>query len=72
MACRFGLTMVAVVRYNNYMFLMYAEAGNPLLLFEEWFGNHLIGIPVLGAVFIGLMYGILYICRKIVERKAVK
>ena len=49
---------------TNYMFLMYAEAGNPLLLFEEWFGSHLIGIPVLGAVFVGLMYGVLYLCRK--------
>ena len=54
---------------TNYMFLMYAEAGNPLLLFEEWFGNHLIGIPVLGAVFIGLMYGILYLCRRLSKEK---
>ena len=54
---------------TNYMFLMYAEAGNPLLLFEEWFGNHLIGIPVLGAVFISLMYGVLYLCRRLSKAK---
>ena len=54
---------------TNYMFLMYAEAGNPLLIFEDLFGNHLIGIPVLGAVFIGLMYGILYACRRLANVK---
>ncbi len=32
---------------TNYMFLMEAEPGNPLLLFEEAFGNHLIGFPVI-------------------------
>ncbi len=32
---------------TNYMFLMYAEKGNPLYLFEQLTGNHLIGIPVI-------------------------
>lgn len=49
---------------TNFMFLMYAEEGNPLLLFEQMFGNHLIGIPVLGVVFVGAMYLVLYLCRK--------
>lgn len=49
---------------TNFMFLMYAEAGNPLLIFENLFGNHLIGIPVLGTVFVGAMYLILFLCRK--------
>ncbi len=56
---------------TNYMFLMYAEVGNPLLLFENWFGSHLIGIPVLGAVFLGVMYGVLYLCRKLAKAKTV-
>ena len=46
------------------MFLMYAEPGNPLLIFEHLLGHHLLGVPVLGTVFIGLMYLILYVCRK--------
>ena len=54
---------------TNYMFLMYAEEGNPLLIFEELFGNHLIGIPVLGAVFVGLMYAALYGARRLAKAK---
>ncbi len=70
-----GLMALPVYLFNlafdtNYMFLMYAEEGNPLLLFENWFGNHLIGIPVLGAVFLGVMYGILYLCRRAKSRSA--
>ncbi len=41
---------------TNFMFLMYAEAGNPLKWFETAFGNHLIGFPVLGAAVILVMY----------------
>ena len=52
---------------TNFMFLMRAEEGNPLLLFEEWFGSHLIGIPVLATIFVGAMYLILYLCRKYVK-----
>jgi hypothetical integral membrane protein (TIGR02206 family) len=31
----------------NFMFLMYAEPGNPLYLFKEMWGSHLLGFPVL-------------------------
>lgn len=41
---------------TNFMFLMYAETGNPLQWFETAFGNHLIGFPVLGAAVILVMY----------------
>ena len=34
------------------------------LIFEQLLGHHLLGVPVLGTVFIGLMYVILYVCRK--------
>ncbi|MBR3866171.1 MAG: YwaF family protein [Butyricicoccus sp.] len=32
---------------TNFMYLVYPEPGNPLLWFEERFGNHLIGLPFL-------------------------
>ena len=32
---------------TNYMFLMSADKGNPLYLFEQMWGNHLLGIPVI-------------------------
>ena len=54
---------------TNFMFLMYAEEGNPLLIFEELFGNHLLGIPVLATVFVGVMYLILYLCRRAEKKK---
>ena len=41
---------------TNFMFLRYAEPGNPLLLFEQWFGNHLIGIPVLVTLILIVLY----------------
>lgn len=42
-----------VVFDTNFMFLMYPEPGNPLLWFEEHWGNHLYGYPILiGAVIV--------------------
>lgn len=41
---------------TNFMFLMYAEPGNPLMWFQQTFGNHLIGFPVLIAAVIAVMY----------------
>ena len=47
------------------MFLMYAEAGNPLLPFEQLLGHHLLGVPVLGAAATIVMYGGLSVFRKV-------
>ena len=55
---------VNVLLDENYMFLMKAEVGNPLLLFEEWFGFHLIGVPVIESVVILILYGPFYFFRK--------
>ena len=54
---------------TNFMFLMRADEGNPLLLFEKLWGNHLLGLPVLAAGAFTVMYGILYACRKVRARK---
>ena len=32
---------------TNFMFLMYADPGNPLYLFKELWGSHLLGFPVI-------------------------
>lgn len=32
---------------TNFMFLMYADPGNPLYLFEQMWGSHLLGFPVI-------------------------
>ena len=41
---------------TNFMFLMYPEPGNPLLWFEEHWGNHLYGYPILIAAVMAVMY----------------
>ncbi len=44
-----------VVFDTNFMFLMYPEPGNPLLWFEEHWGNHLYGYPILIGAVIAVM-----------------
>lgn len=50
---------------TNFMFLMSADPGNPLYLFEQMWGNHLYGFPVLIAAVLLVMYVPLYIIRSI-------
>lgn len=50
---------------ENFMFLMYAEPGNPLYLFQEAFGSHVIGFPVIIAGILIVMYGIPALYRKL-------
>ena len=41
---------------TNFMFLMYPEEGNPLYWFDQVWGNHLLGFPVLIAAVLLVMY----------------
>lgn len=41
---------------ENFMFLMYAEEGNPLYLFEQAWGSHLWGFPVIISGVLIVMY----------------
>ncbi len=50
---------------TNYMFLIEAEAGNPLLIFEKYLGNHLLGYPIIFAVVLLVMYLPPHLKRKI-------
>lgn len=49
---------------TNFMFLMEAEQGNPLYVFEQLWGNHLLGFPVLITGVLLVMYVPLVIYRK--------
>lgn len=68
-----GLALVALgfnlVFDTNFMFLMYAEPGNPLYLFQEAFGSHLVGFPVLIAAVLVVMYAPWLIAEKCKARK---
>lgn len=49
---------------TNFMFLESVSKGNPLKLFEDLFGNHLIGFPVLAVIIILIMYLPLILIRR--------
>ncbi|MBQ8859299.1 MAG: YwaF family protein [Clostridia bacterium] len=55
---------------TNFMFLMSASKGNPLYLFEEAFGNHLYGYPVLITAVLLVMYAPWLIYEAIKKKKA--
>ncbi len=50
---------------TNFMFLMSADPGNPLYLFQQLWGNHLYGFPVLIIGVLAVMYIPLVIFRKV-------
>ncbi len=50
---------------TNFMFLMSADPGNPLYLFEQMWGSHLLGFPVIIAGVLLVMYGPLLIIQKL-------
>ena len=68
-----GLAAVALVLNllldTNFMFLMDVTKGNPLYLFEQAWGNHLLGFPVLIAAIVAVMYAPIEIYHQI-KRKA--
>lgn len=55
---------------TNFMFLMYAEEGNPLYLFEQLWGNHLYGFPILIAAVLIVMYVPMEAFRAIKRKRA--
>lgn len=54
---------------TNFMFLMSVDQGNPLYLFEQLWGNHLYGFPVLITAVLIVMYVPLVIFRKIKAKR---
>jgi uncharacterized membrane protein YwaF len=55
---------VNVLLDTNFMFLMYAEEGNPLAWFGANWGSHLLGFPVIMAGVILVMYLPIVLCRR--------
>lgn len=68
-----GLALVAkgvnLLCDTNFMFLESASKGNPLYYFEEAFGNHLIGIPVLVPVVLAVMFLPVELARLLKKRR---
>ena len=74
--CFLFLLCAAVLVYGinllldtNFMFLMEADEGNPLWYFEQWFGNHLIGIPVFLIPIFIVMYLPWFIADRVSRKK---
>jgi len=53
---------------TNFMFLMYAEEGNPLYWFGENWGSHLLGFPVIIAGVLLVLYGPLVLVKKLCKK----
>lgn len=56
---------INILLNTNFMFLMSADSGNPLYLFEQLWGSHLLGFPVIIAGVLLVMYGPLEMIRKL-------
>ncbi len=54
---------------TNFMFLISADPGNPLYIFETLWGNHLFGFPVIIAGILLVMYGPLVIVQKLRKKE---
>ena len=61
--CLGALVLIAIPIYGlnllldtNFMFLMWADPENPLAVFEQMWGSHLLGFPVIIAAVVVVMY----------------
>lgn len=74
LAVLLGLAAVALVANlmfdTNFFFLMEADSGNPLYLFETMWGSHLLGFPVLITAVLIVMHVPVIFVRKIRKTKA--
>ena len=63
----FGFIALAVnlLFDENFMFLMYADPGNPLYFFEQTLGYHWLGFPIIIIGIIVVLYGVPAIFRKL-------
>ena len=69
-----GLMAIPIYGLNllldtNFMFLMSADPGNPLYLFEQMWGNHLLGFPVIIFGVLLVMYGPLVLIKKLRKKE---
>lgn len=52
-----GIALVVNLIFDtNFMFLMEAKPGNPLYIFKQLFGSHLIGFPIIISAVVLVMY----------------
>ena len=63
-----GVYVINLILDTNYFFLMEAEKGNPLYLFEQAFGSHLLGFPVIIAGVLIVMYTLPWLVKKIFKK----
>lgn len=55
---------INILLHTNFMFLMYAEPGNPLYWFGKNLGFHLLGVPVIEGIVLLVMYLPFYLKKK--------
>ena len=62
--------LINMVLDTNFMFLMSVDESNPLFIFQQLWGNHLLGYPVIIAGVLVVMYGPVLLYRKIKTKKS--
>ena len=62
--------LINMVLDTNFMFLMSVDESNPLFIFQQLWGNHLLGYPVIIAGVLVVMYGPVLLYRKIKAKKS--
>lgn len=68
--CLAGIALIVNILFDeNFMFLMYAEPGNPLYIFEQQFGSHVIGFPIIISAVILVMYGCPALYRRYINHR---
>ena len=64
-----GLALMLNLLWDtNFMFLMWADKGNPLYWFGKNWGSHLLGFPVIIAAVIVVLYGPIELYRKLKKK----
>lgn len=63
-----GVYCVNLLLDTNYFFLMEAEKGNPLYFFEQAWGSHLLGFPVIIAGVLLVMYTLPWLVKKMFKK----
>lgn len=67
-----GVYLVNMALDTNFFFLMSASKGNPLYIFEQAWGSHLYGFPVLIAGVLLVMFGPVELYRSLARKKAAR
>ena len=69
MAAALPIYLINLLLGTNFMFLMEADANNPLFIFKQLFGSHIWGFPIIIAGILIVMFTPWYLYDKHLEKR---